>query len=421
MFKWEIRWKRWALIVQNPFSSVMRRLTILFWFIGGSAAAPCAALPPASLQSLAIPAQAEITDNNKELTRIQAEISMVSGNIARVEKEQSALLAQLADIEKHYGRTVASLNTLHKQIALKQQKLVALRVESEALRAEVREQNRGLGGQIKAAYAMGHKEKLKLMLNQQDPALSSRMMVYYDYLNNARLNKLALIRHASKRINELEQEKQQEAEQLEQQFKLVQAEQATLADTRSQRKSVLARLDKEYSSSKLKLDQLQEGERRLQRLVQELQQAEITQAFEPGPAKPFVNLQGQLPWPVKGQIVKRFGSLRLESRWDGVLIAANEGTEIHAVSKGRVVFADWFRGYGLLAIIDHGNGFMTLYAFNQSLYKAVGDYVAPGDIIATVGKSGGRSRAGLYFGIRRKGKPVDPVRWCRKIDRDQVG
>ena len=313
------------------------------------------------------------------------------------------------------------MNALHEQIALKQQKLAALRIESEALQAEIREQNRGLGGQIKAAYAMGHKEKLKLMLNQQDPALSSRMMVYYDYLNTARLNKLARIRHASKRISELEQEKQQENERLEQQLKLVQTEQATLADTRSQRKSLLARLDKEYSSSKLKLYQLQEGERRLQRLVQKLQQAESSQAFEPGPAKPFVNSQGQLPWPVKGQIVKRFGSLRLESRWDGVLISANEGTEIHAVSKGRVVFADWFRGYGLLAIIDHGNGFMTLYAFNQSLYKAVGDYVAPGDIIATVGKSGGRSRAGLYFGIRRKGKPVDPVRWCRKIDRDQVG
>ncbi|MGR9116931.1 MAG: murein hydrolase activator EnvC family protein [Gammaproteobacteria bacterium] len=359
-------------------------------------------------------ASAEIADKNKELNQIQAEISSVSSYIAQIEKEQSGLQAQLAELEKRYGKAVASLHAMNKQITLKQQKLQALREESEGLQAEIMEQNKGLGSQIKAAYAMGRKEKLKLMLNQQDPALSSRMMVYYDYLNDERLGKLARIRHALERINELEQEKQRQAEQLKQQLELVQKEQAEILDARTQRQALLGRLDKEYSSSKLKLNRLKEGERRLQQLIQELQRAQSSQDFDPGPAKPFVKSQGQLPWPVKGRIVKRFGSRRLESRWDGVLIAANEGAEIRAIAKGRVVFADWFRGYGLLTIIDHGSGFMTLYAFNQSLYKSVGDRVESGDIIATVGKSGGRNKAGLYFGMRRKGKPINPVRWCRK-------
>lgn len=395
----------------------MRRLIPFFGLVGIVTTAHCSVLPAASLQSQEIPEQVKIADKNKELSKIQAEISTVSGNIDRIEKEQGVLLAQLAEMEKHYGKIVVSLNAVQKQINLKRKKLKALRAESAALRAEVRKQNRGLHSQIKAAYAMGRKERLKLMLNQQEPAVSSRMMVYYDYLNNERLEKLARIERAHNHIKALEQEKQQETEQLERQLGQVKKEQAELAGIRTERKVLLSRLGKEYSSSQLKLSRLKEGEKRLQRLVQKLQQADADQIFKPGPAKPFVKLQGHLPWPVKGQVVKRFGSPRLESRWDGVLIAANEGAEIRAVSKGRVVFADWFRGYGLLTIIDHGHGFMTLYAFSQSLYKAVGDYVVPGDIIATVGKSGGRNKAGLYFGIRRKGKPVDPVRWCRKIDR----
>lgn len=389
----------------NLFSSAMRGLTVLF---GG-------------VVLFAIPAMADIDDKAQELTRIQSEISTVAGTIARIEKEQGALMAQLSDIEKHYGKTVASLNSLQRQIVLKRQRLQKLRLESDALRSEIKEQNKGLGSQIKAAYAMGRKEKLKLMLNQQEPAVASRMMVYYDYLNNQRLGKMARIDHALKRIDELELEKQQETEQLGQQLEIVQKEQAELTAMRAQRQALLDRLDKEYSSSQLKLSQLKEGEKRLQKLLQDLQQTAIERLFKPGPAKAFVKSRGHLPWPVKGTVVKRFGSPRLESRWDGVLIAATEGSEIRAVSKGRVVFADWFRGYGLLTIIDHGNDFMTLYAFSQSLYKSVGDRVVPGDVIATVGKSGGRESAGLYFGIRRKGKPIDPVRWCRKIERDQVG
>jgi septal ring factor EnvC (AmiA/AmiB activator) len=131
----------------------------------------------------------------------------------------------------------------------------------------------------------------------------------------------------------------------------------------------------------------------------------------------FYSLKGQLPWPVKGRLTNKFGSVRAESTesiWDGVLINSAEGTEIRAVTSGKVVFSDWLRGYGLLVIVDHGKGYMTLYAFNQSLYRQVGEWVDAGEVIASVGQSGGRNLPGLYFGIRNNGRPVDPIEWCRK-------
>ncbi len=386
-----------------------------------------------ALSGLSVQVVAE--EKNSDLIKIQAEIDAVHRNIKRIEKEQGALLTQLAEIEKYYGKTVATLKQLQGQIDSKQRKIQDLREKTRLLQLEIAEQNDGLSHQVKAAYAMGRKEKLKLMLNQEDPALSSRIMVYYDYLNKARLEKLAGIGQAVMDITDLERENLKQSQLLEQTLQLKKTEQEALDRSRLQRKELLTRLEKDYSSSKLRLSQLREGEARLQKLVNGLQQAAIKQPFEPEPVKsvirqqekvdwpvkPFASSQGQLPWPVKGQLVKKFGSPRLGSRWDGVLIDAGEGTEIRAVSAGKVVFADWLRGYGLLTIIDHGNGYMTLYAFNQSLYKSVGDRVAPGDVIASVGKSGGRSKAGLYFGIRKNGKPVDPVRWCRKIDQDRTG
>ena len=128
----------------------------------------------------------------------------------------------------------------------------------------------------------------------------------------------------------------------------------------------------------------------------------------------FVSLKGKLPWPVAGKLAHKFGSARTEGTWDGVLIDANEGLDIKAVTQGKVVFSEWLRSYGLLIIIDHGQGYMTLYAFNQSLYKKTGDLVKAGDVIASVGQSGGRSKTGLYFGIRNKGVPINPLDWCRR-------
>lgn len=373
-------------------------------------------------------------EQERDLAGIRAEIDAVSRDIERIVKDRKALMTQLAEIEKYYGKTIATLKNLEREIGQKQSRIESLRNQMQVLQLEIAEQNQGLGDQIRAAYAMGRKEKLKLILNQEDPALSSRIMVYYDYLNKARLNKIARMSQSAADLSQLEQENIKATESLEQALQLKKIEQEALQRSRLQRKELLAHLEKDYSSRKLLLGQLKEDESRLQNLVDGLHRATEKQAVEPPeekpvitqqtsdwPNQPFSSLQGKLPWPIVGALVKKFGSPRLGSQWDGVLISASEGTAIRAVSPGRVVFADWLRGYGLLMIVDHGSGYMTLYAFNQSLYKSVGDRVSAGEVIAAVGKSGGRSKPGLYFGIRKNGKPIDPVRWCRKTDQDRAG
>jgi septal ring factor EnvC (AmiA/AmiB activator) len=191
---------------------------------------------------------------------------------------------------------------------------------------------------------------------------------------------------------------------------------------------LLLQIGNDFSSSEQQLSQLQISENRLKSLMASLPITEAELAVDAEQTKElstsmensselktdFSTLKGKLPWPVRGRLAQRFGSSRAEGTWDGVLINAIEGMEIKAVTRGKIVYAEWLRGYGLLTIIDHGQGYMTLYAFNQSLYKRVGDSVESGDVIASVGQSGGRTQAGLYFGIRNKGEPVDPLEWCQK-------
>jgi septal ring factor EnvC (AmiA/AmiB activator) len=399
---------------------------------------------------------ADVEQKTEELNAIQAGIKSIWQKMQSIQLQKKTIHTQLEEIEKRYGETAAVLNALREQIELKRQNLINIHLDMEQKQVEISRQNRELAGQIRAAYAMGQKEKLKLLLNQQDPALSSRMMVYYDYLTRARLKKLEGIKATLQRLDQLDQQKQQEAALLMEDLERTKSEQIVLEGVRKQRNELLAQLGKEFSSNEQELQRLQESENKLQSLIASLQQASEELVFEAEKAKQevtveaddislkqgdseaepevaeqkdnavepktqvipakgdFPALKGKLPWPIQGRLVQKFGSPRLDSRWDGVLIDAREGTAIRAVTSGKVVYAEWLRGYGLLTIIDHGKGYMTLYAFNQSLYKKMGDWVESGDVIAAVGQSGGRSQPALYFGIRKKGTAVDPLEWCRK-------
>jgi septal ring factor EnvC (AmiA/AmiB activator) len=271
------------------------------------------------------------------------------------------------------------------------------------------------------------------------------MMIYYNYLNKARVTKLTEINKAVKKLDQLEKDKQQESVFLEKKLDQKKSEQVILDAARNQRHELLAQINDNLSSDSEQLSQVIEGENKLRSVIAGLQNsedgsfAEPAQDFSTGAESAtdqtsdesstnsmdyneefpqlkvaFSTLKGKLPWPVRGRVTQKFGSPRSDSVWDGVLIDAKEGTDIHSVTWGKVVYAEWLRGYGLLTIIDHGQGYMTLYAFNQSVYKHVGDTINAGDIIASVGQSGGRSQSGLYFGIRKKGLPIDPLEWCRK-------
>jgi septal ring factor EnvC (AmiA/AmiB activator) len=398
-------------------------------------------------------ARAEVFKTNDELNQVQSGLKAASQNMQRIQLQKNTLNAQLGEVETLYGRTIALLRTLQGQVEQKRRNLSKVRQEMQELQAEVTKQGNELAGQMKAAYAMGQKEKLKLLLNQQDPSLSSRMLVYYDYLNKARLVKLVSISETMHHLDQLTKQQQQETEILEKSLEQKKSEQIAVDNARKRRTELLAQLKNDFSSNEQQIIYLKESENKLKNLVSSLQRStsdftveveqtkKVPKTVDSSPASTdltdsvdgftktsiapgkegqggdFSELKGQLPWPVKGRLANKFGSARTESSesiWDGVLIDASEGAEIRAITSGKVVYSDWLRGYGLLIIIDHGKGYMSLYAFNQSLYRQVGEWVGVGDVIASVGQSGGRSQSGLYFGIRSKGKSVDPLEWCRK-------
>lgn len=356
----------------------------------------------------------DVAEKKKELSEIRDRIKQINLNLERIRQKKERLQSQLATIEKKHGLIAIALRLLEEQADVVQRQLTETRQKIRQQRQDIDRQKNELIGQIRAAHATGRTERLKLLLSQEDPAVSSRMMIYYAYFNRARLAKLEEITSSLHRLNELERQQTGQSEQLQVLRQQKAAEQEALLHTKQQRQTLLAKLNQDQQTSEQQLTSLRETEQRLHRLIASIREVSEDFPVDVAPGKTFAQLKGQLPWPVRGKLLKRFGAKRSEVSWDGVVIAANEGDSIQAVGSGRIVYADWLRGYGLLTIIDHGNGYMTLYAFNQSLYKDVGDWVEPGDKIAAVGNSGGRSRAGLYFGIRKNGKPVDPVRWCKK-------
>ncbi len=326
---------------------------------------------------------------------------------------------------------------------------VLVQKELQALKNELHKENKELEGQIQAMYAMGKKEKLKLILNQQDSALASRIVAYYEYLNTARTQKLTTVNQTMARLEELTSQQQIESERLEKTLEQKKLEQIKIDQLKKQRHALLKKGAFTFTENEHYLTYLKDNEHSLKNLLSSVQTStkdlleEISKskilrldrerlAEENKPTQPeesvkttqadffqplgddFGELKGELAWPIKGDVIHKFGSKRGEgAKWDGVIIRAPEGTEIHSITDGKVVFANWLRGYGILIIVDHGKGYMTLYGFNQSLFKKEGDIVSAGEVIASVGQSGGQEEAGLYFAIRKNAKSLNPLEWCK--------
>ena len=370
-------------------------------------------------------AKTEDLQANPQLYKVESDIIDVKQDMQRLSDEKSGMEEMLSNIEKHYGETATSLKAELSIIEQQRQSLSRIQLEIKSYKREIEVINKELVGHFRAAYLMGQEQRLKLILNQQDPAIFARIMVYFNFINKERLKNLSNKEIAVKLLGQLDQQKKTETELLQKILEQKKSEQALLDQDRKQRHALLAKIKQDYSSNEHQLSQLQENEISLKNLMSSLPITDEELAVNVGQNKEraqinsefkgdLSTLKGSLSWPIKGRLAQTFGSPRADSHWDGVLIEANEGTEIKAVMEGKVVYAEWLKGYGMLLIIDHGHGLMTLYAFNQSLYKHTGEWVESGDVIATVGQSGGRNQAGLYFGIRQNGTPVDPLEWCHR-------
>ena len=340
-------------------------------------------------------------------------------------EQKDSMQSLLSDIDKQYGETAGVLKKLQGKIEQKRDSLDNIRRNIDYSQSEVEKLSHELVKHIRLAYALGKTDTIRLLLNQQEPAISGRVMVYFNYFNKERLRKIADLELAVQHLDELDKQKQAETTLLEQDLENKKLEQVVLINAKKQRHELLLQMGADFLSSEQQLQQLQDSESSLKLLMSSLpalsdevnvhaEQNQVLPSDDSLVPAEFLTLKGKLPWPVTGKLANKFGSARTEVTWDGVLIDAAEGVDVKAVTQGKVVFSEWFRSYGLMMIIDHGQGYLTLYGFNQSLYKQVGEFVATGEVIASVGQSGGRSKAGLYFGIRSKGVPVDPLEWCRR-------
>ncbi|MGD8998898.1 MAG: peptidoglycan DD-metalloendopeptidase family protein [Granulosicoccaceae bacterium] len=350
------------------------------------------------------------------LVELRQTIDELQKTLDKQRDKHHKLRKELRLAEKTISGIVRQLDLVNRKLKHQQKRVDNLSGERRKLRAELAAQRRVLSGQLRAAYAIGRQEYTKLLLNQQDPAVLGRTLVYYDYLNRARSERIDDIRDKVTRLEQVEKDLKQGAIALQATRDEQLAEKRKLERNHARRKKIVDSLARQIRTREQKLGQARADAQQLEALLQGLREALADIPAEAGQRQPFAALRGQLALPVKGRIRARFGSRRKEGklRWQGVLIGAREGSAVRAVSHGRVAYADWLRGFGLMVIIDHGDGYMSLYGHNQSLFVETGDWVEAGEVIGGAGRSGGQQRSGVYFEIRNNGKPTNPLRWCRR-------
>jgi septal ring factor EnvC (AmiA/AmiB activator) len=349
-----------------------------------------------------------------ELTELRARIATLQKELQSARTQESSLAKEVREVEQRIGSLNRRLRDVQARLRDGERQLGALQDEYAQTSARLETERQLLARQLRAAYLIGRQEQVKLLLNQEDPARLGRALTYYRYLNQARLTRIDAVEAMLAKLDALQQEIGTQREALAESESRQAAELAELAQERLRREALLEKLQADIRSQGGQLAQMQKDEKRLEQLVGDLQRALADLAPEGGQHKPFAKLKRRLPWPAAGNLAAGFGDRRDvgDLRWRGAFIAAPANQDVRAVAHGRVAFADWLRGFGLLIIIDHGDDYMTLYGHNQALFKEVGDWVSPGEVIASVGDTGGMARTGVYFELRHKGEPQNPQNWC---------
>ena len=330
-------------------------------------------------------------DAEKELREVRERIEAMQRSMRRDTDKRDALSGQLRDAEENVRGAREKLGDLRKRIAESDAALKRLAAERAQNEAALAKQRDVLAAELRSAYVGGRQEQFKMLLSQEDPATLGRMLVYYSYFGRARASKIAEIQGIVAKIDE---DAQAEAAARDERSRALKAMNAQIRN----RNDSIAKLKREAAA--------------LEKLIADLRRA--MSDLPPTGGQAFEKVRGRLNWPVAGKVTARFGQSRGGGlKWNGVMIEAARGTPVKALYDGRIAYADWLPGMGLLVIVDHG-GYMSLYAHNEQLYKAVGERVSGGDAISTVGDTGGRSVPGLYLEIRRGAKAIDPIPWFRR-------
>jgi septal ring factor EnvC (AmiA/AmiB activator) len=354
--------------------------------------------------------------NEEQLRALRTRIEALQADLNETRGERDEARAQLRESERRIGSQFKTLRDTEARQRSETARLTALQQTRTRSRAELGTHRQELEQAVRAAYVLGKQDYLKLLLSQDDPARVSRTLTYYRYLTEAHAARIERIETALSRLDVLEKQISERVQELAA-LRVRQLEQKNaLEATRAERRTLLAQLNEQVRDRSQEVERLKRDEDRMTRLVRELRTA-LTRAPAPEPpvAKASVDKGGRWRLPVQGRLIARFGSPKEigDLRWRGIFLAVPEGQEVKAVTRGRVAYADWLRGFGLLVVLDHGGGLMSLYGHNQSLYKGVGDRVEAGEAIAASGNTGGPPQPGLYFEIREHGEPRNPLDWCR--------
>lgn len=387
-------------------------LLIIFLLSAGSNSTAYAEFDDSTDTSLS----AEQREQKKQqLDKLRQQMSELRQKLQEKQKEKNSAEKLLKEIEVRIGERAYVLRKINRHLNKQKRELEKLKQEQISSRNKLANQRNILSQQIRAAYMIGRQEYLKLLLNQESPAVIGRTLTYYDYFHKARSHYIDDAISTIEELNKVTRKVTQKTDELTVSLRQQQAEKDKLEEDFIDRASALKEMEKEIADKDSRLNKMMADEKLLQQLLTEIQVIMPSQLTEIDKRETFSLRRGRLKWPVDGKVNRLFGRSRQAANltWNGVIIESPEGKDVKAISHGRVAYADWLRGYGMLIIVDHGDGFMTLYGHNQALYKETGDWVEEGEVISTVGQSGGQAKSGLYFEIRVKGQPSNPVKWCR--------
>jgi septal ring factor EnvC (AmiA/AmiB activator) len=348
--------------------------------------------------------------NTNKLNNVQQAMAKQESNIFKTNQDRITLEQQLKIDDLAIAKAARAISDTVQKLKVTNNKIAALSKKKQQLAAQKNKQERLLAQQLRSAYTTGQHDYLKLVLNQDESEKIQRTISYYQYLNKARMIEIDKFQSTITQLMQVTTQHQEQVNRLQTLKINQQKQQNSLNKNKIKRSKTLASLSKKLLSSKQQLIKLKAEDANLTAALQKLTALIRAEVDLTGLSK----LKRKLSWPVKGRLLRSFGSRKQGYlKWKGVLLGAPIGRQVHTIHNGTILFSDWLKGYGLLTVIDHGNGYMSLYAHNQTLLKSVGDRVETGEPIALVGQSGGQDQAGLYFEIRHQGKAVNPKLWCR--------
>lgn len=350
----------------------------------------------------------------KQLEQLEAEIAKFRDMLEQTRSDRAELEANLQQNEEEISEILQRMEEIRQALDRGEEKVSGLSRQERSLEQARNRQQVLIGKQIRAAYEIGRQEYLKVVLNQENPDRIARMLTWYDYFNEARAEQIAAYRQTIESLAQVRTKITRENARLRDNRKALNERRVALEEMRAEKQQNLTALNSAIREAGAEIEVREQDRERLEALLERIT-AGVVNLPTPGDTTPFADRKGELLFPVAGQVSNPFGSPRASGklRWNGVFIEAHAGEPVNAVHYGRVVFSDWLRGFGLLLIINHGDGYMSLYGHNEVLYREAGDWVTAGETIATVGNTGGQDRTGLYFEIRHAGKPTDPQNWCR--------